>query len=149
MRLQKASTLGLLGSFAIGAGVTLGMMNNYTTQSPTPSTSVNMVGDQSTDLDSPLPTPTESISAPATAEGDDGSLGGPVFNSENQTTPTYVYISPSPTSEDADDDTATPALTPAAPVTHTGTSQVTETPSAPPTVTKTPSPDDHSETPSP
>lgn len=149
MRLRNGSTLGLLASFTIGAGVTLGMMNNYTPSDAPASTQVNVVSE----TDSPTPSPTESVTPTPTAtstavEGDDGSLGGPVLNSANQATPTYIYKSPAPTHEDANDDTAaveTPAVVP----THTATSEVTQRPPTAPEVSKTPSPDDHSETPAP
>lgn len=148
MRLLKASTLSLTASFIVGAGLTLGIMNNYSTpHQPPASTTVNTVGDESSASATPTPTPTESMSpgnlgTPTAVEGDDGSLGGPVYTAPSQTTPEYVY----PTSENANDDTATPDE-PTAPVTRSGSStEAPETRSAAPTVTRTPSPDDHTPT---
>lgn len=149
MRLQKASTLGLIGSFAIGAMVTLGVMDNYQAPHEPASTTVNTVGDESSTT--PTPTPTESMSpgdsitdTPTVIEGDDGSLGGPVYTAPEQTAPVYVY----PTSENANDDTATPEE-PTAPVTRSGSpTQAPETREAAPTISRTPTPDDHTPTPS-
>jgi hypothetical protein len=149
MRLQKASTLGLMGSFAIGAMVTLGVMNNYQTPHEPASTTVNTVGDESSASATPTPTPTESMSpgdsitdTPTAVEGDDGSLGGPVYTAPGQTEPVYVF----PTAENANDDTATPEE-PTAPVTRSGSpTQAPETVSAAPTLSRTPTPDDHTPT---
>lgn len=147
MRLQKASMLGLIGSFAIGAMVALGVMNNYSIPHEPASTTVNTVGDESSASATPTPTPTESmspgnLSTPSAVEGDDGSLGGPVYTAPSQTTPEYVY----PTSENANDDTATPDE-PTDPVTRSGSpTEVPETRDPAPTVSRTPSPDDHTPT---
>lgn len=145
----RNGTLGVLASFTVGAGVALGVLTNYTQPSAPPPAQVNVVGATASAVTSitpsESPTPTES-STPV--EGDDGSLGGPVLNSANQATPTYIVKSPAPTHEEADDDTAAVA-TPTEEVTHTATAEAAPTRPVLPTVSKTPSPDDHSETPAP
>lgn len=144
MKPRNGTTLGLLASATVGAVAMLGVMNNYTTPSEPPTTQVNVVSDS----ESPVPSPSESVTPTPTVEGDDGSLGGPVLNSANQETPTYIYKSPAPTHEDANEDTAvveTPTVLP----THTATSQATQQAPVVPTVSKTPSPDEHTETPAP
>lgn len=144
--------LGILLSFAAGA-VAVGGVMNYDTKSPAPATqTVRTVGDESTP--SPTPTPTYDMTPPGveatstpTVEGDDGSLGGPVYDGAHQDTasPNYVYSTPTaaPTSESADDDTAAPVdPTPdktVAPSPQGGEAKPVETPAPSPT----PSDDDH------
>jgi len=150
MRLQKASTLGLIGSFAIGAMVTLGVMNNYQAPHEPASTTVNTVGDDSSASATPTPTPTESMSpgdsitdTPTAVEGDDGSLGGPVYTAPSQTEPVYVFPTTDSATASTDDETSTPSESDT-PVTHT--TMPTPSQSMPEPI-GTASPDDRVETP--
>lgn len=152
--------LGILLSFAVGAGVTGGVLN-YEFRSSAPETQyVRTVSD--TETVSPTPTATdtatydmtppgvESTPSQTVAEGDDGSLGGPVLNETNQAEPTYIVNTPTeaPTSENANDDD-TEVTEPQVDRSATGTPEPRETRPEPPAVTVTPSADDHAqETPS-
>lgn len=135
--------LGTLVSFAVGAAIAGGVLH-YEYQSPAPATTtVNTVGDTST------PTPTYDMTPPGvevtpTVEGDDGSLGGPVYdqNHQNVAKPNYVTPEDGPTSENANDaDTTT--STPAASGTSEATAPAKEARPEAPAPTVTPSHDDH------
>jgi hypothetical protein len=144
----RGSALGALVSFAIGAGVSGYMVTNYEMKTENPTTTVRTVSDTGTPTATPTPTydmtppGVEATSTPS-VEGDDGSLGGPVYNQANQTEPTYVFNTPTaePTSENASDDTAEP--TAPATATATATASPHETAPTEPPVTVTPSADDH------
>jgi hypothetical protein len=143
--------LGILLSFAVGAGISGGVLNYETKNSAPETQNVRTVSDTETPTATPTPTydmtppGVEPTSTPSqtVAEGDDGSLGGPVYNETHQAEPTYIINTPTaePTSENASDDTAEPS----APATATATATPTprETPPPAPTVTATPSADDH------
>jgi hypothetical protein len=141
--------LGVLLSFAIGAGVSGGVLN-YETKTSAPETqNVRTVSDTETPTATPTPTydmtpPGVEATSTPTVEGDDGSLGGPVLNEANQAEPTYVVNTPeaAPTSENASDDTAQPEVTGPLP-SATATATAHETPPPSPPVTVTPSADDH------
>lgn len=154
---RNGAALSMLLSAALGIGATGYLMTNY--QTPAPTQYVTTVANET---DSASPTPTEAVTptpGPSTSspgvEGDDGSLGGPVYDESHQATPTYVYTTPSeepmadttppmteepttPTPTPTDDGVATPASREKAedgrdivrPVESPRPSTPTETPSA-------------------
>lgn len=80
--------LGMLVSFAVGA-MAMGGVMNYETKTSAPETPVVSNVDSVT----PSLTPTYEMTPPG-VEGDDGSLGGPVYDKAHQTEPTYIYNLP-------------------------------------------------------
>lgn len=96
---MRYGALGALLSLALGVGATGYLMDNYRTPAQ-PTQYVTTVGDEATtESPTPTPTPTESVSPTSSpgVEGDDGSLGGPVFDESHQATPTYVINTPEET----------------------------------------------------
>lgn len=149
MRIPQVGISALL-SFAAGAALAGWGVVNYEMKSEGSATqTVRTVSDTGTP--SPTPTPTYDMTPQGvgatptpTVEGDDGSLGGPVYNEANQATPTYIVNTPTaePTSENAnDDDTASP--TPTESKTSEAQAPVHEAPAETPTASPTPSHDDH------
>lgn len=152
MKRIQGPGISVLISFAVGA-VAVGGVMNYETKTERPATTtVRTVSDTSTP--SPTPTPTYDMTPPGvgatstpTVEGDDGSLGGPVYDENHQSTatPNYVFNTPTaePTSENADDmDTAPADPTPdktVAPSPQGGEAKPVDTPPPSPT----PSEDEH------
>lgn len=131
--------LGTLASFAIGAAVAGGLMVNYATPSQKPTTVHNVVDSTPTaDLTSP------GVEVTPTTEGDDGSLGGPVYDQNHQDTakPNYVMPSDGPTSENANDADQSDS-TPEPLHTAEATAPAREVRPAEPAPTMTPSHDDH------
>lgn len=139
MKRITGSGLSLLLSAAIGAGITSHLMTSYVVQPTAPTQNVRIIGDTSSPTASPADTVKPSEVAEQRVEGDDGSLGGPVYDENHQTEPTYMYSTP--TSENADDDTSSP--TPAETKTATPAAQTHEAKPDLPTVSKLPSADDH------
>lgn len=149
---MRKSTLSLLLSFAIGAGGAAYVLPNYTMDSPKPATQyVQTVGDEA----SVSPTPPETPPVkPTVTEGDDGSLGGPVYNDTHRETPMYIYNSPpseyntpEPTAETPSDEPI--ADQPVATHTATGEPEVEADPVPTlPEVSMPPSPDEHTGEPS-
>jgi hypothetical protein len=97
---MKLKTVTLVAMAAIAGGTAgiiggLQIVENLPDHQPV-TQNVRTVGDVSTASETPTesatPTPTESVSA--SPEGDDGSLGGPVYNPSHTETPTYIIRAP-------------------------------------------------------
>jgi hypothetical protein len=80
MRHIPGSGISMLCSFLVGAWFTgLGVMHFQSGHEPPPPGVIT-----------PSLTPTYEMTPPD-VEGDDGSLGGPVYDQNHQQTPTYIY----------------------------------------------------------
>lgn len=102
--IPATTLLTMVGLAGATAGVALGI--HLVEAVPAKPVTVRTVSDTASATPSASDTPTPTVSS--TPEGDDGSLGGPVYNSSNTATPTYIIRAPqAAVIQDTPTDTAT------------------------------------------